>query len=323
MATTIALADVVRSARAYPELNPILGTSGFTSEPAVTIGNDVMQRILAQGMDWKFNRQFVKPFLTNALQQDYIITAPLDLAWIEQGVRVDINNSVTPKPVFGLEAQRDLGRTSYQANPFHIGWIPVSQCTFGSWVASTSYPTGLGAPQTPQTPIQQFIDSNGNFLVVTSYGTSGTVQPVLPAKSPAGTTIVDNGVTWTVVDPDAVAIRVSPLPATSGIVWQVYAVYQKKPPIFKTLQDLITPIPDEYSYLFRQGFMAFAYMHAGSRGAEKSYAMWEEALMTALRAADREREGATFYPSESLIGGGPYKYGMPVGPAWPFDYWGQ
>ena len=91
------------------------------------------------------------------------------------------------------------------------------------------------------------------------------------------------------------------------------------------LQQTIAPIPDEYGYLFRMGFMAMCREHAapGSKQATEAYQKWEEMLVVALRGADREREEAGLYPSESLMGGGPYKYGMPIGPAWPFDYWGQ
>jgi hypothetical protein len=135
--------------------------------------------------------------------------------------------------------------------------------------------------------------------------------------------VLDGTVTWTVANPNAYAMRLAPLPAFSGLAWLVIPVYQMKPPTLTSLQQTIAPIPDEFAYLFRQGLLALLYEHAGSKSAGESYAKWEEALMIALRGADREREDAQFYPSESLMGGGPYKYGMPIGPAWPFDYWGQ
>lgn len=321
-ASTITVQKVANSARAYPDLTPVLGTSGWEQEPALTIANDVMQRILAQGMDWKWNRSKPSPFLTIALQQDYVTTIN-NLGWLEQCWRQDINNSAIPQPIFGMESVRDIAKTSYQANPFNISWVYNYAAIMGTWQARTAYPSGLGMAMTPASPYQQFIDANGNILFVTGNGVSGSVQPALPANSSQGTNVVDGTVTWTCADPRSIAFRLGPLPATSGIVWQVQPVYQVKPPRLTSLQCTIAPIPDEYAYLFRQGFMALCYGHAGSKKFQEVYAMWEEALMTALRSADREREDASFYPSESLMGGGPYKYGMPVGPAWPFDYWGQ
>ena len=354
MASTLKLQDIVNSAKAYADLVPVLGKGGWEQEPALTIANDVMQRYLSSNMNWKFNRAKPLSILTVALQQDYV-TNITNLGWLEQGWRIDINNTINPKPAFAMEAVRDLALTSYQANPFNVSWIPNPIANFGMWKANTNYYGSYSVAQTPMSPIQQFVDANGNILFIdssvlklnlnspgwafngipstlpsttTPFGTSGSVQPILPPNTAPGTTVNDggaNGVTWTVTDPNAIAIRLAPLPATSGIPWLVVPVYQLKPPILKTLAQTIAPIPDEYGYLFRMGFMAMCRDHAapGSKQAAESYQKWEEMLIVALRGADREREEAGLYPSESLMGGGPYKYGMPIGPAWPFNYWGQ
>ncbi len=340
--STLTLQSVVDSARAYPELKPILSTGGFTQQPAITIANDVMQRFLAQAMDWKFNRAVVPPFLTVSLQQDYD-TQVTNLAWLEQGWKLDINNTVQPKPIFVLETIRDIAQTSYQNNPFNLSYIPNRLAFFGNWQPNTYYGCGYGQAATPVSPIQQFVDVNGNILYIDStvlnlnqsspgygqiitfpsnspYGVTGGVQPAAAANSPAGTLVQDGGVTWTVADPNGYAIRTAPLPATSGLCWLLTAVYQKSAPIFTSLQQTIYPIPDYYGYLFRQGFMAIAYQHAGSKMAGAAYSQWEEALLTALRSADREREDAVFYPSESLATGGTgYGWPWPLGPAFPYN----
>lgn len=323
MASTIKIIDVVKQISVYPGVVPVLGTSPGT-EPALSIANDVLQRMLAQSLPWKFNRALVNPFLTIALQQDYIgilnvTNSPVtDLGWLEQCWRIDINNTAIPKPIFSMEAVRDLQASWWQSVPYQISWIPNALAIYGTWQKTTSYPTGLGTTQTPTSPIQQFIDANGNFLYVTTNGISGSVQPVLPASSAAGVTVTDNTVVWTVADPNGVALRVTPLPATSGITWQINPVYQKKPPIKTALSQTISPIPDEFGYLFRQGFLAMCNIHAEKKNAMQSYAEWEEMLVTALRSADRERDDICLYPSEGIMSGGPYGYGMPIGPAWPF-----
>ena len=317
MATTITLQSIANTARAYPELTPIMGTGGFTQEPALSIGNDVLQKMLAVGMNWKFNRANAAPFLTNTLQQDYI-TSITNLSWLELAWRTDINNTATPLPTYQMETVRDLPKTFRQNNsPFQISWLPNALAIYGTWQALTSYPTGLGQAQTPASPIQQFIDSNGNFLYVSTNGTSGAVAPSAPASSAAGVTVADGTVVWKVADPGGVAFRINPLPANAGIVWQINPIYQKKPPILTSLQNTITPIPDEYGYLFRQGFIAMCYGHAGSGKFREAYAIWEEALFNAVRSADREQENNTMYPSESIMGGGNINYAA-IGPAWPW-----
>lgn len=317
MASTIKISDVVTEIAAHPSVVPVLGTAPG-AYPALSIANDVLQRMFAQSLPWKFNRALVTPFLSVALQQDYVGAAVNDLAWLEQAWAIDINNTAIPKPVRSLETVRDIQQSWQQSVPFQVSWIPVPLAIYGTWTANTLYPSGLGTTSTPTSPIQQFIDANGNFLFVSVNGTSGNVQPVLPASSAAGTTVADNTVTWKVADPNAYAFRVLPLPATSGITWEMHLVYQKKPPIKTRLTDTLSPLPDEYGYMFRQGFLAMCMIHAGVKDARNAYNEWEEQLITAIRSGDRERDQVTMYPSEGLSSGGYYGYGQAIGPANPF-----
>jgi hypothetical protein len=138
--------------------------------------------------------------------------------------------------------------------------------------------------------------------------------------------VQDGTVVWTVADPNAYAIRVNPLPAFSGLAWLIQPVYQVKPPTLTRLQDRITPIPPEMTYLFRQGFRAMLYSHAGSPKAEAAYAKWEEDLMVAVRSADRQQEGYALVPGESIMGNAVYgQIGVGagnIGAAWPFGPYG-
>lgn len=348
MASTWTVQRLVNEVRSYPELNPVLGSSGSSQYPALNIANDTFQRMMAQGLDWKWNRAYVPGLLTVALQQDYL-TQVTNMGWLESADRIDINNStnngnLAPKPVFTMESVRDLGRSSYQANPFNCSFIPNSLAYLGQWYANTAYGCGYGVAQIPITPIQQFKDKNNNLLFIDStvlglninspgfsgtpvvlptpnpYGTSGSVQPFAAPNAAAGTTVTDGTVTWTVADPNGYAIRLAPLPAFSGLAWLVEPIYQKKPPILTDLKDLLSPIPDECVYLFRQGFLAGCYAHAQSSRAESAYAKWEEDIVTFLKSGDRETESNTIYPSSSLTGGGMTDYGAPVGPSWPFGF---
>ena len=344
MASTVKVQDVIKYARSFPELTPVFSdVSGWTQEPGLTIANDVMQRFLAEGMNWKFNRALVAPIITVPLQQDYIgvvhynVGGPItDLSWLEHGQWVDINNTSIPKPMRDLEVERDIAPTSYQGLPFKASWIPMALAQMGTWAPSTPYRTGLGnvtgviapAGTLQSTLIQQFVDVHGNFLFVSQSGTtgsiSGSVQPDAGAGATPGT-VVDDGTStpqlqWTVADPTAAAIRVWPLPPVAGIVWCVNVVYQKKPPILISLQQTFDPIPDEYQHLIRQGFIAKCKDHAspGSRAAMAANESWEKALMATLRSGDREQQNEIIYPSEGIMAGGPFS--VPIGPAWPFRY---
>lgn len=347
--STITVQETVNWAKAFPECNPVLGTSGFTQQPGLTFANDAMQKILAQGMNWKWNRAYIPAFLTVALQQDYP-TQITDVSWLETCRMIDINNSTNngntaPKPMFALETVRDLPLTATQANPFNICFVPNNQATFGTWQPNYKVLCGYGQSMTPIQAIQSFVDANGNILYIDStvmglnlqspgfvngpvplptpnpYGTTGSVQPLLPANAPPGTTVLDGSVNWTVAPPNGYCIRVFPLPPLSGLCWLIWPVYQRKAPKIVTLQQTISPIPDEYAYLFRSGFLAYCYDHARSAKAGAQYAKWEEQIMTALKAGDRETEDWTMYPSTGLMGGGSQpNWGVSVGPGNPYGY---
>jgi len=340
--------DIVDVVRTYPDVAPIVPAGGFSTKTALAFANDTMQRFLAEGLDWKWNRGYIPPILTVALQQDYC-TAITDASWLEQGWCIDINNNTNngnraPKPVFSAETVRDLGQTSYQGKPFNYSLIPNSLAFMGLWQPQTAYSCAYGQPMTPITPIQQFVDANGNILYIDStvlnlnynspgftgtpitlppnapYGVSGTTQPLLPADTPPGTTVQDGTVVWTVADPNAFAVRLAPLPALSGLAWLLYPVYQKLPPFFTSLSQSIDPIPQNLIYLFRQGFRAFAMGHGNAKQFNQAYAQWEEDLQAALRSGDREGEDCFMYPSEGIMGSA-YRSGMPVGPGWPYTYY--
>jgi hypothetical protein len=346
------LQQLILEMRVYPEFIPVLGTSGYTEYPMLSICNDLMQRFLAESMPWTWNRAYIPSILTVALQQDYV-TQITDIGWLENATRIDINNStnngnLAPKPQWPMYAIRDQQLTSTQGQPDTINFIPNRLATFGQWYANTAYGCGYGVAQIPITPIQQFVDVNGNILYIDStvlglnlnspgfngqpitlpanspYGISGSTQPFAPANATPGSTVQDGTVVWTVADPNGYAMRVSPLPAFSGLAWLLQPVYQIKPPTITRLQQDISPIPPEMNYLFRQGLRAMLYDHAGSPKAGPAYAKWEEDLVAAVRSADRQSENYSMTPCVPIMGGGGW-YGevgignnASIGPAQPF-----
>jgi lipoprotein-anchoring transpeptidase ErfK/SrfK len=327
--STITVQALVDYARSFANLSPIFAASGWEQEPGLSFANNVIGRFLAEGMNWKFNRNYIDSFYTVSLQQDYIgvtglrgSTTLADYGWLESGTRTDYRSTADVKPVRKLEAVRDLPRTSVQWRPFKVAVIPVELATFGTWEASTLYPLSSKALSALNSPIQQFVDANGNFLYVadtTGDETSGTVEPSAPANSVAGTTVTDNNVTWKVADPTGYAVRFANLPPKNGQIWQIDLVYQKRPELLSSLQDTFYPIPDQYGYLLRQGFIAFCKDHStpGSRASLTAMQTWEEALIVAVRSGDREQQASIMYPTEPISESGPAT-GLVIDPAYPF-----
>ena len=347
---------VTNQLKSNPDFFNILGgAAGYSTEPALTLANEIMCRILAEDMPWKWNRTIAPPFLTVSLQQDYL-TNLTDIGWLENAWRVDINNSTSnnngaPKPIFALETVRDIVGTSTQAPPFQISYMFNHQATLGLWSANTAYSCGYGVAQLPRSPLQQFKDVNGNLLFIDStqlglnitspgytgttialpsnspYGISGSIQPAAPPNATPGSLVQDNTVVWTVADPDAYCFRLSPVPALNGLCWYIVCQYQQLAPRILTLQQTLDPIPNDMIYLFRQGMRAALYRENGNPQGAQQYAEWEETLVRALKAADRQQEEFRFFPERGAMGmeGGWSANWQGIGAAWPFGpgpYWG-
>ena len=347
-ATTLTVQQLANQLKSNPEFYNILGgAAGYSTEPCLTLANEIMCRILAENMPWKWNRALFPPFLTVSLQQDYVSNIT-DVGWLENAWRVDINNSTSnnngaPKPIFNLETVRDDPATSAQGVPFNISFVPNSISFMGLWQPNTVYGCGYGVTQTPRTPIQQFIDVNGNILYLDStqlglniespgftgttiplvtpnpYGTSGAVQPAAPPNATPGSQVIDGTVTWTVADPAGYALRLTPTPALNGLCWWIPCQYQVAPPAIPTMQTSLAPLPTQILYLFRQGMRAALRRENGSKDANTSYAEWEETLMKAVRAGDRQQEDYRMYPETGMMGGyNPWMDNLNIGPAYPF-----
>lgn len=316
----------------------MFGSGGSSAQPALKISNEVFQELFSPTQPWPFNRFKLPVFYTNSYQQDYAIPGLTKLAWLEHGFGVDINNSAIPKPICGIECVRDQEQTYAQGpNVALASRLPNSQLYYGTWGAPNvgggslgnnpqpgqAIINPLGQPSQPANPILQIQDANGNLLVLTTYGTTGSTAPSAAVNAAAGTTVTDGAAVWTVVDPNGQGIRIGPLPGQTSTVWQVNLIGQLKPPVFTNLNQTISPIPDDLTHMFTNGFLAFCWRyHPEQKIAarfDKEYAIWQKSIATARQSQNREKEEFGFVPSQGIMSGGSI---VDPGPAWPFAGWG-
>jgi hypothetical protein len=346
--STVSAQAILDDLLRYGELVPVHTKGGSSMEPFLTILNKVMTEFLfgAKGngrskpYNWKFNSFNVAPIYTNSWQMDYA-TQATNIGWIEQAWLVDINSSMIPKRKFKMEAVKSIeAHTESWGRPFQICWLYNSQLLYGNWgnvsTPNSSNASGtnpgpgvvisqpLGQTAQPSNPITQIQDPNGNLLIVTTYGTCGLTIPVWPvANAVAGTNVTDGTVVWTVVSPQGIGFRVSPIPSQSGVVWQMNVVGQYRPPRFTKaggLGVMLNPIPDEYVDLFRQGMLAYSYQRSPEGDVrakfEVEYKLWLKAIDDSEGHADVEPESYGFYPGDNFQGD---SWQNP-GPSWPFEW---
>ena len=330
---------------------PSLSAGGFSDQPMLQMANEVLSAMLLGGpngqpMNWKWNRFNVTPFPTISWQQDYFVPGLVQLAWLESAWGIQFSNTSQPKPKIPLEVHKDLTVT-YQQNgyPGKVCWVPTRLAQTGTWGATElSTPTGQNNPgpgvvytnpltstTQPSNPITQITDPNGNFWVVTTYGTCGnsqpswTVSPVYPTLTSPNTvasTVTDGTVVWTAINPNGQAIRLNPIPPQQGQVWQINCVGQQRITQFTSLGQSLGVLPDDYYQYFVNGCLAQAYRRnpdAKIRVRFKDeWTLWLKSLHDAFDFANREQDDFGFYPGEPIMETG--RGSVFLGPAYPFPY---
>ena len=123
--STYTLQSVYDDLLARGDLDPGWDLAGYTARPILNIANKTFKNICGgKGMfPWKWNELILPFFYWNSWQQDYALITPAgasvtNLAWLNEGWAVDINNPSNPKPYRYVEVGRNQPRATatYQTN---------------------------------------------------------------------------------------------------------------------------------------------------------------------------------------------------------------
>lgn len=421
----VTLQQIVNIAQTFGDIEPVLNVAGSSAQPALTIANDVMNAMCGVPFPQKWNEIVLPQFYTNSWQQDYAVVYPsgaslTNLAWLERGTAIDINNTAIPKPFryvetgrqlpqatgtywnsatndplflvnffpnntlyYGTWGQGNLGSNTFGNNPypgaiytsplgayvtaaswsggqitFTLNYIPNGIQAGAILIVSGAYPVGYNSSFTvvsvsgltvlvtstanpgtyqagglignntninqPVNPISQIQDSNGNLLVLTTYGTEGTTPPTAAANATPGTVVSGTGATtkWTVADPFGQGFRILPIPSETGVVWQFNLVGQMTPVRFTSLTQTLFPLPDQFEPNFRAGFISQCYRYSPESKVRAKFkdewTLWLASLNELRSKQDRETEENRFVPERGIMSNG-WGYGNRFGPQNPFN----
>jgi hypothetical protein len=305
--STVKLQTVVDNVAAQGVPNPLNNAGGYATQLALDMANDCAADIIDQRFNWKWNSKLAPAFLTNSFQQDYPQLGNTDIGWLEDADRIDINNTSIPKPIRQLTVRRALSRTSYTTGPINqIQWLFNSEMQFGEWPGpGIVYTPPIGTNPAVQNPLMSMVDANANLLILTGFGITGLVAPVLPAASAEGTTIADGTAIWTVVSPTSKGFRVSSLPGGTGPIWKVVPKYQMIAPRFTSLQQTLDPIPDDYERYFKTLYRIYCLQNSPNPEDRKQFAQeridYLNALVGPRKQGDRESDAYAMYPENSVV----------------------
>lgn len=309
--STISVQDTVDQISAMADVSPQAQPSGYAQNTILNIAQDTMNKLIARRFNWKWNSGNAPTFLTNSWQQDYPMLGIDYIAWLEDGLWVDINNTALPQPNGQVQSAKDLApaRTTYAgyqgSYPCKCCWMYNRQLLYGNWPGPDSIYTPLITTNVIQNGPTAFIDVNGNILLLTTFGTTGATPPAAPAKSIEGATVNDGTCVWTVCDPLGQGFRLDNLPGPTGPVYKIYNKFQFKPPKFITIDQMIDPIPDDYAHHFRTGFKAGSYAYASDPKTRSQFpameAEWMASMGDAEQQGDREPDSFMLYPATRIV----------------------
>lgn len=310
--STIKAVDAFDYVAARGGFDPRRTAAGYGVQLAVRLAQQVMNALIAERFNWKWNRATAPQFLTNSYQQDYPQIGLVGLGWLEDCDVVDINNTSFPPPLGNATVRRQLSRVGQYVGygpggvrNQQVCWMYNKDLSYGTWPGPGQVYSPLIAAQVVQNPLMSMVDKNGNLMIVTTFGETGAIAPYAPAGSAEGTLVPDGTVVWTVVGPMSQGFRVFPLPGPTGPVYQFTPYYQVKAPTFANLQQMIDPIPDDYSNVFFDG------VEWQCKGASadikqreefrQNYPLWLKSLETAKEQGDKEADAYAMLPATSPV----------------------
>jgi len=326
--STVSIQKIVDGVSVIADLSPVLSNAGgYANEPALTIANDVIMEMLSERFPWKWNRFKLAPFYLNSLQQDYVLFPDEKrIGWLENGFRVDMSSTQVPPsaPPVGVVRDLPVAATSFGASGSsfagsgspRVCWMQNDQLEHGVWPGpGVIYSNPLGMTTTPDNAWTQIEDAFGNILVLTEYGTTGLLAPVVPLTPPdddvsypnwpIGAVVEDGSCKWTVADPSAQGIRIEVPLSSNANLWLMRLFAQKKAPTYTNLQQKIDPVPDDEVRWFRDGFIAFCHQYSANPAVKARFEIkkldWQNSMAAQARANNREDEGKGFFPAQGVM----------------------
>jgi hypothetical protein len=247
VATTLQLQNTINYSQAFGGFRGL--NIGVNNEPALTAGNILLTTILSPPFSWNWNRSSTT-FNTTAKTQDYS-TAASTFGFIEKASYKIPAATITNTAL-------TAGVATYTAtNNFQAGdLVTVTGTSNGSGVYNVSNAAIASATSS-------LFTININNTNVASGADSGTAIVGTTSEISENFTILGTGselgapakiTAQTDDNAGNISFRLLPIPDR---VYTVEVIFQKRIPALMTgLSSTWAPIPDHYSFIYQQGFLA-------------------------------------------------------------------
>jgi hypothetical protein len=325
--STQTVQGVVNYSRVHAELMPLADVAGFSNEPSLSIANDCMAEILAPPFAWKWNRVYASLLVPRQGRQElkfagacaFVLGAPGGI-----GIDLTSNNGITESAntvtVKTLEDHNfTVGQTVYMVGNDNDSYNSVESLNAntsgwsGGWVI-TATPTARsfrfthassGLPTSGAAGIGDFGWLESATMV--NELDNGAPRQVRELKScrtlqPAGVVNIPSKIAVRNLSGGVLSVRFDFAPDATP--WGVSMVYQAKAVPFASLGSTLDPIPDEFAFVFRQMFLAYAFRYVGSSRSDSEYQKAQVTIAKALGRDDAEESEEHVAPEQSFYVGG-------------------
>lgn len=325
MPSTVTIQQIVNLASQHVELIPLIGVGGFQNEPSLSLANDVLQNILASPLDFKWNRAEMNLFVTSPNRQDYLFAGAVIFSFtngFSAGIDLATNNALTISGttvtiktleqyngavgdvcyIRGTGSNYDSTFTQNGVTSTFAGNTYAITAISGLTITATL--TGTASGTSGAAGINDFgwlaagtlvsLNTNTAILPTRTLNAVRDLQPFSTASTPTEVAVITD------LGTGVLKIRFRPVPG-AGQIFGCNLVYQKKAPLKTLLSQTWTPVPDEVSYVVRQGFLAAAYRYANSPRADIEEQKFAAAVTRALGGDDRETSDIGLVPAEGLM----------------------
>jgi hypothetical protein len=318
-------------------MRPLVGVGQIANEPALTLCNNTLQRLLSAPYNWRFNKQAAPPFTTIAYQQDYLISGCTAYC---KGRYIVSLNAVNSANGAGLSESATTVTglfNDFAPNGLPVGASPaVGDTITVSGAANAGYNITATVTAIPTTTSLQYTAASGlpndggqgfgnpginwmEHVSLTDFQSTATVTPTHDAEIAASLFMesiiqppfkfafqVEN--VWTTGSQPNQISTVIPLirawPVPSSQVWGVYLFYQGKAPLKTALTNNWAPWPDDLSYVLISNLKALALDWWEDPRAVNALLLADRDILKALGSKDQEPRSEAFFPDLPIVRGG-------------------
>lgn len=253
MATTILLSDSINFAMCFLGFKQL--TIGTANQPALTAANIVLQTILGNPFIWDWNRSTLAYAIT-ANAQDVTVASPTfgnieKAAYLSGAVPVTATSSTSTVVTY-------TAANTFKANQP----VTIVGTTNGSGVFNLINGLILAASGT-QFTVSLANSGFGSAVETNAYAASGAASEIsnIADVLGAGTEIGSPNVIAAQTDDNSGNIGFRVLPSADQ-VYIIQVTFQKRAGLLTGTSSSWSPVPDHFSYIYQNGFLAWMLAYA-------------------------------------------------------------